>query len=251
MKTLFKIVFCLSLLSFCIVWVKIKGGYDFENILAKPSLAHPLGTDDLGKDVLAKIILAIFKSFKVIALTLLISFSLSTLIGIPAGYLQGKLEFAVMRIIEVLSSLPTIPTIISLLIIFQHNVLSISIALSAAIIPEVIYSIMIKSSEVSSSDFIQVYKVMGVSQLRIMFKHILKNILPHIKILFFSSLIFCIILETNISYIGFGYEETIGKIISDNRKFIITREGLWNIISPLAILSFSIFISDIISRDSR
>lgn len=239
-----KFLFLIFLIIGGYIWLRSVEPYDFNRILSAPSIEHPLGTDDLGRDVLAKILSALFFSAKMTIITLSISFTISIFLGVIAGYLGGRIDFLVMRIVEITASFPTIPTIIFLLFILRDTFFGLSIAISFAILPELIYSIRVKAAEISSYDFVRIYEVMGVGSLKIMFKHILRNIFPKIRTLFLSYLVLCVILEANVSYLGFGSDESFGKLISDSRKYMVMRQGLWNLIFPLIFLMILIYALD-------
>jgi peptide/nickel transport system permease protein len=202
---------------------------DTANILAGPSSAHWLGTDQLGRDVLTRLLYAGRTDLKVGVLAVLFPFFFGTLMGTIAGYYGGLLDTIVMRIVDILVAFPFYVLIISLVFVVGPGTRGIYIAF--AIVDWVVYARTVRSTTlvVRESDYVAAAKLGGLSDARILLRHVLPNTISQAIVYIMSDVVLVIVAIVTLGYLGLGVQPPTpdwGTMISQGQEFLTTHGAL-------------------------
>ena len=174
--------------------------------LLGPSWAHPMGTDNLGRDDLARVIHGAQVSLWVGAVAIAIALVLGTLIGFAAGYYGSYVDLVLMRLIDLMFAIP--PLILAFLIVglTSPTRLHETVAIGIIITPAFVRVIRAGVLEVKGSPFIESARALGAGDLRVMGRHVFPNILAPLTVM--SSVYFsqAILVEATLSFLGLGVQ---------------------------------------------
>jgi peptide/nickel transport system permease protein len=214
---------------------------DFPQSLKPPGAAgHPLGTDQLGRDLLARVLhgarLALFIGGCTVVLTAVVG----GVLGLVAGFVERWPSAVLMRIVDVQLSFPFILLAMTINAIVGLGLRNIILSLSAA--GWVVYARVVRGEvlSVKQRDYVQAAAALGMSRTRLLFRHVLPNVAPSIVIvasLQFSSFI---VAEAAISFLGFGIQPPTpawGSMLSESRDFLYV--AWWLALFPGAALALT------------
>ena len=197
------------------VWPYEANGINIRIRNQGPSLAHPLGTDQLGRDTLARIMAGGRTSITVGLTAMLLSLFLGTLIGVVAGYFK-KLDSALMRFTDLFLSLPLLPLLLVMMLLFREP-LSTSFGPERGMFILIVVSIGITSwmptarivrgdvLAIKEREFILAARSIGGTDTKIIFRHILPNVLSPIMVSATLGIANAIITESALSFLGLGF----------------------------------------------
>jgi peptide/nickel transport system permease protein len=211
---------------------------DFNVRFAAPSLAHPLGADDFGRDTLSRIMVGARVSLQVGVIAVGIAAVLGTLLGMIAGYTHRLADEVIMRAMDVLFAFPAILLAIAILAALGKGVTNAMIAIGIVYTP--IFARIARSSVLALKDqeFVEAARSMGAGHGRILFRHILPNSLAPLIVETSLSLAFAILAEAALSFFGLGTQPphaSWGRMLSEGRGYF--RQSVWMGIFPgLAIM---------------
>ena len=198
---------------------------DTANILAGPSGAHWLGTGQLGRDELTRLLDAGRTDLKVGVLAVLFPFAFGTLVGTIAGYYGGFLDTVVMRIVDILVAFPFYVLIISLVFVVGPGTRGIYIAF--AIVDWVVYARTVRSTTlvVRESDYVSAARLGGLGDARILLRHVLPNTISQAIVYIMSDVVLVIVAIVTLGYLGLGVQPPApdwGTMISGGQEFLTT-----------------------------
>lgn len=214
------------------------------NRMKGSSLSNPLGTDDLGRDIFARIIhgsrVSLMVGIVAVGIALLVGGSL----GAIAGFYGGKIDNFIMRIMDVFLAIPSILLAIAIVSALGGSLLNLMIAIGISSIPQ--YARIVRASvlTVKDQEFIEAAKAVGASDTRIIIKHIIPNALAPVIVQGTLGVASAILSTAGLSFIGLGIpkpQPEWGAMLSDGRQFlrqaphITTFPGLAIMITILAL----------------
>jgi peptide/nickel transport system permease protein len=249
------IVFLL-LVAIAAPWIAPYSGETFSGgRLESPNSAHPLGTNNLGQDVLSRTIYGAQISIAVAVTATTLGVGLGTILGVISAYSGGAVDLIVQRAMEVLASFPGI--ILALIVISAlgrpyesgHNVfliawqlrsLEVAIALGFVFgVMRIVRSSVLKERELA---YIEAATTIGASHLRIMFRHILPNCFPVVIVAYTSIIGGVVLIEAGLSFLGYGVSigtPSWGMDLSNrNREYFLNAP--WLLLAPGAALSLTV-----------
>jgi|TARA_B100000902_G_scaffold38956_1_gene46366 peptide/nickel transport system permease protein len=210
------------------VWPYEANGINIRIRNQGPTFAHPLGTDQLGRDTLARIMAGGRTSITVGLTAMLLSLFLGTLIGVFAGYFK-KLDSALMRFTDLFLSLPLLPLLLVMMLLFREP-LSTSFGPEKGMFILIVVSIGITSwmptarivrgdvLAIKEREFILAARSIGGTDTKIIFRHILPNVLSPIMVSATLGIANAIITESALSFLGLGFPPdfpTWGRLLND------------------------------------
>jgi peptide/nickel transport system permease protein len=211
---------------------------DFANALAPPSLAHPFGTDDLGRDVLARVIAAARVDLEVVAICVLLPFLIGSTIGLISGYFGGWLDLVLMRIVDILWAFPFYVLVISIVGALGPSIANMYLAFTLVV--WISFARIVRGEVLLAKqlDYVKASSVLGYSHARIMFRHILPNVITPAIVFMMADVVLTILAVTSLGFLGLGIQPPTpewGVMIADGRNFI--QDGWWISLFPgLAIV---------------
>lgn len=184
-----------------------------------------LGTDNLGRDVLSRIIVGARASFVVAISTLTFGSALGSVIGLVSGYYGGRLDSIIMRTADGMMAFPLVLAALLLVAVIGPGVHTVVIAASLILWARFARLIRSEVLTVRERDFVKLARIAGASDLRIMYVHILPNVLNSVVVLLTLQLGFVIIVEATLSFLGAGVPPptpTWGQMVAGGRTYIET-----------------------------
>lgn len=193
--------------------------------LQNPSLKYPFGTDQLGRCVFSRIVCgsrySLFYSFTVLAITLIIGLP----IGMIAGYVGGKWDTAIMRVIDIFLAMPSFIIVLAIAGSFGTSGKNLILAMSLSYWANYARVSRALTLKIKGESYFQALKAGGLSNVRIIFKHVLRNIMPSIIALATVEIGSIILSIAGYSFIGLGVQAPNpewGIMLSESKPFIQT-----------------------------
>lgn len=223
---------------------------DMDHTLSPPNLAHFFGTDNLGRDLLARTFNGLRVSLALALIIQMISFAAGAVIGIVAGYFGGIIDRLYIIIQDVLMSFPSIVAALCLIVMIGSGMGTLVLALS--ILGWVRYARLIRSEvfTLKGYDYIMGAKAIGASNLYILCRHILPNVIRPVIPMFTLRIGHSVLAISTLGFLGFGVQPPtaeIGMMIKDGVTYI-TRAP-WMLIFPGALLSLYVLCVNILGDE--
>ncbi len=209
---------------------------------AGPSSEHWLGTDQLGRDVLARIVYGYRTSLAICAVAVAIALAVGGTIGMLAAYYRGWFERIVMRVMDVLFAFPILLLAIGVIAVLGPNVWSAAIAIAVVYTP--IFARLLRGPAlvICESEYVQGARAIGASDTRIIFAHLLPNITSVVLVQASLLLSAAILVEASLSFLGLGAQPptpSLGLMLAEGRNFMLLSP--WPaVFAGFAILSLSL-----------
>ena len=233
---------CLSLVVVLALFANMVTGFDpnetaVSERLSKPSNAHWLGTDELGRDVLTRIVFGGRYSLAIAALAATGSITLGTLLGLVAGFFR-RLDAPISRVVDAMMSFPDILLAIALVAILGPSMLNVVFALVLVYTPRVARVVRASTLVVRELLFVEAARAVGVSTLGILWRHILPNLMSPILVQASFIFAYAILAEAALSFLGVGVPPDIptwGTMVAGSQQY--AHQALWIVLFPgLAIV---------------
>jgi len=213
---------------------------DTKHALLHPSVQHPFGTDELGRDVFARVLFGARISLRVGGLSTLFTALLGVLIGLLAGY-YSPVDMIASRLVDGLMIFPGLILAIMLMAALGPSESNVVLAMTILYTPRIIRVVRGSVLELKKLDFVDAARVVGDSNLRILFSHILPNTYAPLIVQVTFGFAWAILTESGMSFLGLGTPPPApswGNIIADGREFI--RSAPWLMLFPGAAISLSV-----------
>lgn len=219
---------------------------DVPNALRPPSGAHWFGTDELGRDVLSRVLVATQASMRVAVISVAFAAVVGVTVGVVSGYRGGWLDTVFMRVVDVMFAFPVLLLALAVVAILGPGVTTTILAIGIVYTP--IFARVARASTMSVrvEPFVSVSRSMGTGHLYILVRHILPNISGPLVVQASLSLAFAILSEAALSFLGLGIQPpqpSLGRMIFDSQGFVTM--AWWMAVFPgaaifVAVLAFNL-----------
>lgn len=201
--------------------------------LRPPSVEHPFGTDDFGRDIFSRVLSGARIAMQVAAVVLSVAVVIGVAVGAVAGMYGGWVDGALMRLTDVFLAFPALVLASAISVALGANLTNTMLALSMVYWPW--YARLVRGQVLSLAqrDFITAARALGMSRMRIIQRHILRNILPIVLVQISLDIGYAILYTSALSFLGLGAQRPApewGLMLNDSRKFVQTAP--WTMIYP-------------------
>jgi oligopeptide transport system permease protein len=215
---------------------------DLYNTFSPPSAAHWLGTDQLGRDLLTRLLYGGRISLMVGLVATFVALTIGVIYGAVAGFFGGKLDRVMMRIVDILYALPFTIFVILLMVFFGRNILLLFVAIGAVEWLTMARIVRGQIMSIKRMEFIEAARSLGLGTPRIILRHMIPNILGPIIVYTTLTIPGVMLLEAFLSFLGLGVQPPMsswGVLIKDGAERM--EEYPWLLIFPGTIFSLTLF----------
>lgn len=198
-----------------------------------------LGTDKYGRDILSRLLIGTRVSLSVGLITVIISITIGILLGALAGYFRGWVDNVVMWFINVLWSIPTLLLVFAITLLLGKGYWQVFIAIGLTMWVNVARIIRGQVLSVRELEYIEAARALGFSDGRIIFRHVLPNVMGPVMVVAASNFASAIVIEAGLSFLGVGVQPpqpSWGLMIKENYNFIITHNPMLALAPGFAIM---------------
>jgi peptide/nickel transport system permease protein len=219
---------------------------DVLHSLEGPSLTHLLGTDDLGRDILSRLLVGSRISLRVSVVAVSLAAAAGIVLGMVSGYIQGLVDEAVMRALDSLMSLPSLVLALTIAAVLGPGIENATIAIAVTAIP--VYARLMRGQTLSvkQNDYVLAAQALGATNARIITRYIFPNTVSPIIVQASLGLGFAIITESSLSFLGLGAQPptpTWGAMVQVGFQYL--ESAPWFVLAPagaifIAVLGFNL-----------
>ncbi|HEX6547337.1 MAG TPA: ABC transporter permease [Candidatus Dormibacteraeota bacterium] len=228
---------------------------DLDNNFAPPFAPnHLLGTDELGRDTLVRLMYGAQVSLGVALLTVLLSLTVGSTVGVMAGYYGGLIEDLLMRLVDVVLAIPRIFLFILVGILFFHQTSLLSLSIVIASVGWGATARLCRGETLSlrSRDFMLATRSLGASDVRLMVRHLLPNVLPVLIVAASLGVGGIILAEAALDYLGFGIHPPTpswGNMLSNAQTYYV--HSVWLVILPGVCIFITVLAANVLGNAVR
>jgi peptide/nickel transport system permease protein len=196
---------------------------DVYNVLSPPSLSHPLGTDELGRDVLSRMIWGSRVSLKVGFIAVGIAIFIGTLVGALAGFYGGVVDAILMRFVDIMLAFPTFFLILAVISIIEPSISTIMIVIGITGWMDVARLVRAEFLTLKEREFVASARAIGAGDLRLIGRHIIPNAASPVLVAATFGVAGAILVESGLSFLGLGVqppEPSWGNILTSGKDNI-------------------------------
>ncbi len=215
---------------------------DLANSLASPSLDHIMGTDQLGRDVFSRILYGGRISFAVGIMATLVSVAIGVCYGMISGMAGGRTDAAMMRLVDILYSMPFTIFVILLMVAFGRELWLIFVAIGTVEWLTMARIARAMTLEIKSRQFVDAATALGQSKLGIMKLHILPNIAESVFVCATLTIPSVMLLEAFLSFLGLGVQAPLpswGSLVKDGAEYM--EDASWLLVFPTVIFVATLY----------
>lgn len=218
---------------------------DYRAMLAGPSAAHPLGTDDLGRDQLSRLMHGARVSLGVSVTAVLLAVGGGVPLGLITGYKGGKVDEALMRLLDSVMALPALVLALTIAAVLGLGTINGMIAIAIVLVPVFTRLVRGQVLSVKHSDYVQAAHALGLPTRVILARHVLPNVINPVIVQASLGVGFAIIIESSLSFIGLGAQPPTpawGSMVQTGFQYL--EIAPWFVLAPatmifLAVLGFN------------
>ena len=225
---------------------------DVDNTLAAPNWSHPLGTDELGRDILSRMIWGSRVSLKVGFVAVGIAISIGIFIGALAGFYGGIIDSLLMRFVDMMLCFPTFFLILAVIAIVEPSITTIMIVIGLTSWMDVSRLVRAEILTLKERDFVLAAKAVGARDFRVIFRHILPNALSPVFVSATLGVAGAILTESGLSFLGLGVQPpdpSWGNILYSGKDYILT--AWWLSVFPGLAILISVLCYNLVGEGLR
>jgi peptide/nickel transport system permease protein len=214
---------------------------DNFDLFAAPSLAHPMGTDSFGRDLFSRVIVGTRVSFSVGILAAGSAMIVGVLLGLLAGYYGGWVDSLISRSVDLLWAFPVIIIAVAMVAAFGAGFRNVVVAVAVAYLDDFARIVRGEVLSLREEDYTLAARAVGAKDRRIMFRHILPNVVAPIIVQATFAVGLGILAESTLSFLGLGVNPatpTWGLILNEGRDFV--RQAWWISVFPGLAIVFTV-----------
>ncbi|MBO6509123.1 MAG: ABC transporter permease [Roseibium sp.] len=198
---------------------------DYLAVRQPPSWQHPFGTDLLGRDTFSRVIWAYSVNMQMAVLATVFALTIGVIVGALVGYYRGIADMIFGRVVDAIITFPFLVLVIAVVAVLGPGLINMYIAIT--LVGWVYYARLMRAEVISqmSNDYASAGIVMGYSDLRIIFRHLLPNAMTPIVVYWMTDMALAILLGSSLGYLGLGAQPPQaewGVLIAEGRNFITT-----------------------------
>ena len=214
---------------------------DMRARLSPPTLAHPLGTDQLGRDLMYRVLLGAQTSIFIAVSAVVMSIVIGLPLGIVSGYYGGWTDNVLMRLVDTLLSFPALLLALTISAVLGPNLQNTIIAIGVAFTPFLARIIRGEALRVAQMPYVEAARAAGTTDGKMILRHILPNIMPPVIVQSTISLAFAILAEAGLSFLGLGTQPpnaSWGLMIQASRDYL--DRAPWTALVPGAAVALTV-----------
>jgi peptide/nickel transport system permease protein len=201
----------IGLIVFCAAFAPWLAPYDpteinYDAMIAPPSWAHLLGTDEIGRDILSRLIYGSRVSLQIVFVSIVLSLAVGGAIGLVSGYIGGKIDGFIMRVMDGLLAFPLLVLALGVIAVLGPDLINAIIALAVVNVPGFARLVRGQVLSVRERDFVQAARAIGASDIRIMIKHIWPSVAGNVIVYASLRASSVLIAESSLAFLGLGAE---------------------------------------------
>jgi peptide/nickel transport system permease protein len=225
---------------------------DFNSVLQAPTLAHPFGTDQFGRDVLSRTIHGAAISLPVGFAAVVLAGSVGVTLGLLAGYYTGWMRGSIMRLSDVLMAFPHMLLALSIAAMLGRDLRNLTLAVAIAFVPQYIRVVQAAALQTSAAAYVDSARVVGAGDLRILLRHILPNVAGPIVVLAALGMALSILTAASLSFLGLGPAPPTpewGIMLAEGRNYLA--DAWWIATFPGLAISTSVLAVNLLGDALR
>jgi peptide/nickel transport system permease protein len=198
-----------------------------------------LGTDKYGRDILSRLLIGVRVSLAVGMVTVLLSLSVGVLLGALAGYFRGRVDEIILWLVNVIWSIPTLLLVFAIMLLLGKGFWQVFVAIGLTLWVNVARIVRGQVMAVREREYVEAARALGYSHSRILFRHVLPNVMGPVWVVAASNFASAIVIEAGLSFLGVGVQPpqpSWGLMIKENYNFIITHNPMLALAPGLAIM---------------
>jgi ABC-type dipeptide/oligopeptide/nickel transport system permease subunit len=198
-----------------------------------------LGTDKYGRDILSRLLVGVRVSLAVGLVTVLLSLSVGVLLGALAGYFRGRVDEIILWLVNVIWSIPTLLLVFAIMLVLGKGFWQVFVAIGLTLWVNVARIVRGQVLVVREREYVEAARALGYSHSRILFRHILPNVMGPVWVVAASNFASAIVIEAGLSFLGVGVQPpqpSWGLMIKENYNFIITHNPVLALAPGVAIM---------------
>jgi ABC-type dipeptide/oligopeptide/nickel transport system permease subunit len=226
--------------------------FDLSKARLPPSLEHPLGADELGRDILSRILVGARYTFGLSVLSVIAGASIGTLLGLISGYRGGLWDTVIQRVNDILLAFPTILLAIALVAFLGQGVHSLVIAIAVSSMPVYVRLVRASVLQVVTEDYVVAAKMLGLSEWSIMVKHILPNVMAPVLVQLSYHMGLAILIASALGFLGLGVPPPSpewGAMIGSGRVYLFSSPHI--VVFPGLVISITIIAFNMVGDGLR